>query len=267
MAAETTCRNNRAFTLIELLVVISIIALLVGILLPALGAARRTAKRSVCASNERQCAIGTIAYATDNKELIPNLNLAGASQDRVGNFTAFYVTGRAGKAYGLGILYAANYIGAAETFYCPTQEYEAFTWEFYEPYTPYATGTPPTGGGAGGDFFRSGYYFNPNFYTNHPDPQKARALLATTTRDFEDDRVLIIDTIRDKDSYAHEQEGGGWNGAFIDGHVEYMSNPDAKAYFEDHPIDLTNAPDLMEFLDRLQQTETPTTSVYSAANP
>ena len=267
MASRTTSRHYNAFTLIELLVVISIIALLVGILLPALGAARRTAKRSLCASNERQNATATIAYATDNRELIPNLNLAGAKQDRVANFTAFYVTGRGGDAYGLGILYAANYIGTAETFYCPTQESEAFTWEFYEAYTPYATGNPPLGGGSGGDFFRSGYYFNPNFYTGHTDPQKVRALVATNTRDFEDDRVLIVDTIRDKDTYAHEQGGGGWNGAFIDGHVEYLNNQDAISYFEDHPINLTNAPDLMEFLDRLQQTETPMTSVYSAVNP
>ncbi len=267
MATITADKRHHAFTLIELLVVISIIALLVGILLPALGAARRSAKRSVCASNERQCATGTVAYATDNKGWIPTLNLAGAKQDRVGNFTTFYVSGRSGKAFGLGILYTTNYIGIAEAFYCPTQEYEAFTWEFYEAYTPYATGVPPTGGGSGGDFFRTGYYFNPNFYTSHPDPKKIRALLATNTRDFEDDRVLIVDTIRDKGSYAHEQDGGGWNGAFIDGHVEYMNNPDAKSYFEDHPISLTNTPDLMEFLDRLQQTETPTTSVYTAANP
>jgi len=57
-----------AFTLIELLVVISIIALLVGILLPALGAARHTAQRSVCLSNSRQIAVVMQMYADDDKD-------------------------------------------------------------------------------------------------------------------------------------------------------------------------------------------------------
>jgi len=61
---------NKGFTLIELLVVIAIIALLVSILLPALGNARRVAKQSVCISNMKQYTLASLNYATDFKELI-----------------------------------------------------------------------------------------------------------------------------------------------------------------------------------------------------
>ena len=63
--------SKAGFTLIELLVVISIIALLVGILLPALGAARGVARSIKCASNVKSIALGSINYATDYDQALP----------------------------------------------------------------------------------------------------------------------------------------------------------------------------------------------------
>jgi len=71
-------RPCRAFTLIELLVVISIIALLISILLPAMSLARQTAQSAACLSNMRQAGIGLATYAADNTDHMPGMNTSGA---------------------------------------------------------------------------------------------------------------------------------------------------------------------------------------------
>jgi prepilin-type N-terminal cleavage/methylation domain-containing protein len=73
-------KTKKAFTLIELLVVISIIALLIGILLPALGAARQTARRMQNSTQIRGIHSGLVLYAQTNGGFYPGFDQNGTLQ-------------------------------------------------------------------------------------------------------------------------------------------------------------------------------------------
>jgi prepilin-type N-terminal cleavage/methylation domain-containing protein/prepilin-type processing-associated H-X9-DG protein len=70
MASRSRNASNGGFTLVELLVVIAIIGTLVGLLLPAVQAARESSRRSACSNNIKQIGLGIHGYA-DAKKMLP----------------------------------------------------------------------------------------------------------------------------------------------------------------------------------------------------
>ena len=96
-----------SFTLIELLVVIAIIAILAAMLLPALSAARESARCSTCVSNLKQQGLAMVMYANDYADyrtpVVPSMGAV-----RSGN-------------QGFELIYKGGYLTDPNVFYCPSE--------------------------------------------------------------------------------------------------------------------------------------------------
>lgn len=135
--------KRKGFTLIELLVVIAIIAILAGMLLPALARAREEARKAVCKSNLKQVGLSCAMYANDYGESWPN--------DGTTSTDGYYA---------LALLYD-NYLSSLNVFRCPSTDDTA----------GYDNGADTE---AGDDTISSSYGYDQNA-NPRADPMKAMA--------------------------------------------------------------------------------------------
>ncbi|MGE4286081.1 MAG: type II secretion system protein [Phycisphaerae bacterium] len=231
--------KKRAFTLIELLVVISIIAMLMAIMMPALSKAREQARRTICGTNARSTGLGLSVYSsTFNDKLIPLTYANGAllpKSDYAGfmPFNSQYAYSNAymgtdgyPKPMHLAHLYSLKMIDDPKVFYCPSQprpkEYpipynygyytnsESEIWGRYFP--------PETSIAVHYGLIRTSY----NYWTHN----KRRS------QELNGRNVILVDNLEEWEVVPHRKGSDihstpqGITALFADGHVNFCTGSD-----------------------------------------
>jgi len=104
--------NRKGFTLIELLVSISIIALLIGILIPTLGGARDSARSLRCGTNLNQIGVAISMYLPDHREALPQVRVDPATNEMVDAPNGVNIGSLFGGKKGLLPVFGINTVGA-----------------------------------------------------------------------------------------------------------------------------------------------------------
>ncbi len=257
--------KKKGFTLIELLVVISIIALLVSILMPALNKAKEQARRTLCMSNEKQIALAFIMYSDANDDWMPLMTSGNWTWD-----ISYWTTDMVLK-----------YGGEPEIFYCASNRIKSHDKDYLWRYSEFSAGSPlkltfdePTDIQQRKDNFRVTSYcwilqkdgirggtsgVRPTQVTGHPNYLKGTPKREWITRknivkhpsevEMITDVTLRVSDSNQSDNYRYDQIIGGTYGkvgeydgsnhlkrgrpagndtTYVDGHCEWVSFEEMK---------------------------------------
>ncbi|MBN2211753.1 MAG: type II secretion system protein [Sedimentisphaerales bacterium] len=209
--------KKRAFTLIELLVVVSIIALLVSILLPALGKARQSAKKAVCASQLHQTTQACTAYAIAlNNDKLPQGTMGTSSSNTPGWSQTNYIMDIAFNGI-------AKYLEDTRVMSCiNTEKWYAYDSEYIDgrPFIPswcLAVNWPA---------YIFGYnYLGGHFAKQWPDPVDPEAVKWDSPSKLSDPGYLplMVDIISQSTYYTKTSIAHGSRGDFIS--TNYIDSP------------------------------------------